>query len=75
MEQQAIRIETLGDLVAHRYGMNAMCEISAMIAKFGADFRYVGHRIDRQLKCTRCGAREVHCQIHYLRSGLSPLAD
>ncbi len=45
-----IRIETLGDLVAHDYGMNAMCEkyrhrgdldMQALIDQLGAGFVYV----------------------------------
>jgi hypothetical protein len=47
MEQRAICIETLGDLIAHGYGLNAMCErcphrddldMQALIAKLGERF-------------------------------------
>jgi len=60
MQQQAIRIETLGDLVAHGYGLNAMCErcrhradldMRWLIAKLGTGFRYVGREMDRRLTC------------------------
>jgi hypothetical protein len=81
---QPIRIETLGDLDAHDYGMNATCEkcrhradldMAALIARFGADFRYVGHHVDRRLVCTRCRAHDVSCQIHPLFSTRSRFAD
>jgi hypothetical protein len=54
--QRAIRIETLGDLAAHGYGLNATCEkcrhradldMAALIARFGASFVYVGRQLDR----------------------------
>ena len=81
---QEIRIETLGDLHAHGYGMNAMCErcrhradldMAALIAKFGAGFRYVGRALDGRLVCTACGARDVSYQIHPLNSSRSRFAD
>jgi hypothetical protein len=84
MEQQAIRIETLGDLVAHGYGMNAMCEkcrhradldMAALIARFGEGFIYVGRTLDGRLVCSQCGAHDVHCQIHPLNSNRSRFAD
>jgi hypothetical protein len=55
---QSIQIQTLGGLVEHGYVMSAMCEkcrhrrdldMAALIARFGADFRYVGHHVDRLL--------------------------
>jgi hypothetical protein len=81
---QPIVIETLGALIAHGYSMSAMCEkcrhradldMATLIARFGADFRYVGHQVDRRLVCTRCGARDVRCQIHPLNSSRSRFAD
>jgi len=66
MEQRAICIETLGDQVAHGYGLNATCDrcrhradldILALIERFGPDFVYVGKHIDDMLVCTACGAR------------------
>jgi hypothetical protein len=82
--QQPIRIETLGDLVAHGYGMNATCEkcrhrvdldMRALIKRFGADFCYVGHHVDRLLVCSAFGERAVSVQIHYLRSDRSRFAE
>lgn len=82
--QPPIRIETLGDLVAHDYGLNATCErcrhraavdMAALIAGLGAGFRYVGHDLDRLLRCSRCGEKEVSVQVHYLHSGRSRSAN
>jgi hypothetical protein len=82
--QQSIIIETLGDLHARGYGMNAMCEkcrhrvdldMQALIDKLGARFVYVGRTLDRRLACSRCGAHDVHCQIHPLNSHRSRFAD
>jgi hypothetical protein len=79
-----ISIETLGDLVAHDYGMNAMCErcrrradldMQALITKLGAGFRYVGPNLERHLWCSRCGEKAVSIQIHYLNSARSRFAD
>jgi len=84
MEQRAIRIETLGDLVAHGYGLNAMCErcrhradldMHAHIAKLGERFRYVGNDLDRRLCCSRCGEKAVSTQIHNMNSSRSRVAD
>ena len=84
MQRESIRIETVGDLAAHDYGLTAMCErcrhradldMQALIAKLGAGFRYVGRTVDRLLVCGQCGARDAHCQIHYLRSDRSRFAD
>jgi ribosomal protein L37E len=81
--QQAIRIETLGDLVAHDYGLNVTCErcrhrsdldMAALIQRFGADFRYVGPTLDRHLVCGRCGEKTVAVQIHNLQSNRSRFA-
>jgi hypothetical protein len=72
MEQQAIRIETLGDLVAHGYGMNAMCEkcrhradldMAALIARFGEGFIYVGRTLDGRLVCSQCGAHDRYTRL------------
>ena len=82
--QQEIRIETLGDLAAHGYGMNAMCErcrrrrdldMQAPIDRLGASFVYVGRTLDSRLVCATCGARDVSCQIHHLQSDRSRFAD
>jgi len=79
-----ITIATLGDLVAHGYGLNAMCErcghraeldMPALVAKLGASFRYVGTDLDRRLWCGRCGEKQVSGQIHYLHSSHSRFAD
>ena len=79
-----ITIATLGDLVAHDYGMNALCErcrhradldMAALIAKLGADFRYIHPALEGRLVCTKCGSREISSQIHYLRSDHSRFAD
>ncbi len=79
-----ITIATLGDLVAHDYGVNAMCErcrhradldMRALIAKLGAGFRYVGNDMERHLWCSRCGEKAVSVQIHYLQSARSRFAD
>jgi len=37
MKQQAINIDALGDLVAHRYGLNAYCERCYQLQKLDAD--------------------------------------
>jgi hypothetical protein len=59
--RQSIRIETLGDLVAHGYCLNAMCErcyhradldMHALIAKLGASFRFIGCTLDGRLVCS-----------------------
>jgi hypothetical protein len=51
MGVQPIHLETLGDLAAHGYGMNAMCsrcrhrrdlDMDALVARLGPGFRYVG---------------------------------
>jgi hypothetical protein len=61
-----IRIETLGDLVAHDYILNAMCErcrhridldMQALIDKLGEGFIYVGRTLDGRPVYSRCGAR------------------
>jgi hypothetical protein len=81
--QQPIRIETLGDLAAHGYGLNAMCErcrhradldMRALIGKLGVGFRYVGHDLDRRLCCGRCGEKAVSVQVHNLHSDRSRFA-
>jgi len=73
MEQRTIRIETLGDLAAHGYGLNATCErcrhrvdlaVWALIARLGRSFVYVGKTIDSRLRCSRCGERGAAVQIH-----------
>jgi hypothetical protein len=73
MGVQPVRIETLGDLVAHDHGMNAMCgrchhrcdlDMNALIAKLGSSFRYIGKALDRFLVCSACGIRQVETQIH-----------
>jgi|SRR5882724_3970968 len=82
--QQSIVIETLGDLHAHGYGLNAMCErcrhradldMRALIAKLGEGFRYVGRTIDDRLVCTSCGEKGVSVQIHNVDSSRSRFAD
>jgi len=84
MQQRAICIETLGDLVAHGYGLNALCErcrhrpdldMQALIAKLGASFRYVENDLDRRLCCSRCGEKAVSTQIHNVNSSRSRFAD
>jgi hypothetical protein len=59
-----IRIETLGDLVAHDYILNAMCErcrhrvdldMQALIDKLGEGFIYVGRTLDGRLVCSGAG--------------------
>jgi hypothetical protein len=81
---QSISIETLGDLGAHDYGLNAMCEkcrhrahldMQALIAKLGADFRYVGRTVDRRLVCSRCGGKTVSVQVHLIHWDRSRFAD
>jgi hypothetical protein len=78
-----IRIETLGDLVAHDYGMNAICEkcrhradldLRSLIDKLGAGFVDVGRTLNSRLSCGRCGEKVVTVQIHYLRSDQSRFA-
>jgi hypothetical protein len=80
---QPIRIETLGDLVAHDYGMNATCEkcrhradldMQALIDRLGVEFIYVGRTLNGRLSCGRCGEKVVTVQIHYLRSDQSRFA-
>ena len=82
--QRSIRIETLGDLAAHGYGLNATCErcrrrtdldILALIERLGPDFVYVGKHIDAMLTCTACGAREATVQLHNCLSDRSRFAD
>ena len=82
--QQSIRIEALGVLAAHDYGLNAMCErcrrradldMQALIAKLGARFRYVGRGLDRRLVCSGCGGKAASVQVHYLHSDRSRFAD
>jgi len=82
--QQPIRIETLGDLAAHDYGLNAMCDrcrhradldMQGLIAKLGATFRYVGHDLDRRLCCGPCGEKAVSAQVHCQSSDRSRFAD
>jgi hypothetical protein len=82
--QQSIVIETLGDPHARGYGVNTMCErcrhradldLQALIDKLGAGFVYVGRTPDCRLACSRCGAHDVHCQIHPLNSNRSRFAD
>jgi hypothetical protein len=82
--QQSIVIEILADLHARGYGVNAMCErcrdcadldLQALIDTLGAGFVYVGRTLDRRLACSRCGAHDVHCQIHPLNSNRSRFAD
>jgi hypothetical protein len=84
MEQQSIRIETLGDLAAHGYGLNATCkrcrhradlDLQGLIAKLGAGFRYIGRDLDRRLACRRCGTRDIGVQAHYQHSDRSRFAD
>ena len=41
-------------------------EMQALIERFGADFRYVGRRVDPHLVCSACGARDVAMQVHCL---------
>jgi hypothetical protein len=78
MPVQSVRIETLGDLVAHDHGMNAMCsrcrhrrdlDMNALIAKLGPSFCYIGKALDRFLVCSACGSRQVETQIHCLFAG------
>jgi len=84
MERRAIRIETLGDLVAHGYGLNALCErcrhrtdqdMQMLIAKLDTSFRYRGNDLDRRLCCSRCGEKGVSVQIHDTNSSRSRFAD
>ena len=85
MHGRPIVIETLGDLVAHGYGMNSMCgrcrhrrdlDMDALMARLGPEFRYVGRAINRFLVCSACGSRQVQAQIHCLDAGRrSSLAD
>jgi hypothetical protein len=84
MEQRAICIETLADLVAHGYGINALCEkcrhradldMQALIAKLGADFVYLCPALEGRLVCRECGSKEMSSQIHYLHSNRSRFAD
>jgi DNA-directed RNA polymerase subunit RPC12/RpoP len=76
MGQRSISVRSLGDLVAHGYGMNALCErcrhrvdldMTALIQRFGARFVYVGKTVVPYLRCTRCGAKgaeNISVQIH-----------
>jgi hypothetical protein len=73
MHGPPIVIETLGDLVAHGYGLNAMCsrcrhrcdlDMAALIARLGPEFGYVGKALDAHLVCSDCGSRDVETQIH-----------
>jgi len=83
-QQQTIRIQTLGDLAAHGYGLNATCEdcrrradldMLALITRFGPDFRYISPGVDPYLICSGCGSRKVATQIHNLFSDRSRFAD
>ena len=82
--QRSVRIETLGDLAAHGYGLNPLCErcrhrvdldLLALIERFGPDFVYVGRHIDEMLSCTACGAREATVQLHNCLSDRSRHAE
>jgi hypothetical protein len=79
-----ISIRTLGDLAAHGYGLNALCEkcrhradldLMARIARFGPDFRYISPGVDPYLVCGSCGSRKVETQIHNCLSDRSRFAD
>jgi hypothetical protein len=79
--QRSIRIETVGDLAAHGYGLNAMCErcrhrvdldLSALIDRFGVGFVYVGKSLDARLRCSRCGEKRAAVQIHTARNTWKP---
>jgi DNA-directed RNA polymerase subunit RPC12/RpoP len=84
MGRRSISIRTLGDLVAHGYGMNALCEhcrhrvdldMQMLIRRFGADFVYVGKTLDPRLRCTRCGAKgaeAISVQIHNAHNPWAP---
>jgi hypothetical protein len=81
--QQPIRIETLSDLAARGYGLNAMCEkcrhradldMQGLIGKLGAGFRYVGRTLDSRLCCARCGEKAMSVQVHNLHSDRSRFA-
>jgi hypothetical protein len=61
MHGPPIVIETLGDLVAYGYGLNAMCgrcryrrdlDMAALIAKLGPEFCHIGKAVDRHLVCS-----------------------
>jgi hypothetical protein len=84
MEQQLISTETLADMHARGYGVNAMCErcrhsadldLQALMDKLGAGFVYVGAPWIAPLACSRCGAHDGLCQIHPLNSNRSRFAD
>jgi hypothetical protein len=73
-----IVIETLGDLIAYGYGMNAMCgrcrhrrdlDMEALLARLEPQFRYIGKALDRFLVCSACGSREIESQIHNIDAG------
>jgi hypothetical protein len=49
--------------------------LQALIDKIGVGFVYVGRTLDRYLACSRCGAHDVHCQIHNLHSNRFRFAD
>jgi hypothetical protein len=49
--------------------------MDALIRRFGAGFRYVGHALDRHLVCARFGAKDAAVQNHILRSDKSRFAD
>jgi hypothetical protein len=57
-----IRIETLGDLAAHGFGMNATCErcrhrsdldMADLSARFGSGFVYLGRTLDQRYVCAQ----------------------
>jgi hypothetical protein len=73
-----IVIETLGDLVACGYGLNAMCsrcryrrdlDMAALIVRLGPEFGCVGKALDAYLVCSACGSRQVETQIHVEDAG------
>jgi hypothetical protein len=83
MEQRSIRIDTLGDLAAHGYGLNATCErcrhrsdldIAALILRLGEGFCYIGRILDGRLVCTSCGVTDVSVQVHNMNSSRSLFA-
>jgi len=78
-----IRLETLGDLLAHSHGVNASCEkcghrsdldLVALILRLGEDFKRVPRRLAPLLKCSQCGSKTVMTQISYIYAGRSDLA-
>src|SRR5262249_5980991 len=76
-----IRIETLADLAAHDYGLNAMCgrcwhradlDMPALIERLGGSFVYVGKTLDRRLHRTQCGKKNVNVQVHIVHNPWKP---